>query len=69
IRTSDHLHPMQVRYRAALRPEQIFFHEIILCCPGCLIVYEQSYLHVVVSNTSDRGAKVGKLFNVSSPRF
>ena len=22
IRTSDHLHPMQVRYQAALRPEQ-----------------------------------------------
>jgi hypothetical protein len=24
IRTSDHLHPMQVRYRTALRPESCF---------------------------------------------
>ena len=27
IRTSDHLHPMQVRYQAALRPEEIIISE------------------------------------------
>ena len=26
IRTSDHLHPMQVRYQAALRPEVVDYN-------------------------------------------
>lgn len=26
IRTSDHLHPMQVRYQAALRPEALDYN-------------------------------------------